>query len=85
MRDANGAAVAVGRVVLFSPDRADWVRPVTRRYRDVSLKGDGTFVSTGLPAGSYLAVLLPQSGRDGLGRSGLHRDTPPVCDTVHDQ
>ena len=63
-RDANGAAVAVGRVVLFSPDRADWVRPVTRRYRDVSLKGDGTFVSIGLPAGSYLAVLLPQSGRD---------------------
>ena len=64
VRDANGAAVAVGRVVLFSPDRADWVRPVTRRYRDVSLKGDGTFVSTGLPAGSYLAVLLPQSGRN---------------------
>ncbi len=64
VRDANGVAVAVGRVVLFSPDRADWVRPVTRRYRDVSLKGDGTFVSTGLPAGSYLAVLLPQSGRD---------------------
>jgi hypothetical protein len=64
VRDANGAAVPAGRVVLFSPDRADWVRPVTRRFRDVSLKGDGTFVSVGLPAGSYLAVLVPESGRD---------------------
>jgi len=64
VRDVTGSAVPEGRVVLFSPDRADWVRPVTRRYRNVSLKGDGTFVSVGLPAGNYLAVLLPQSGRD---------------------
>jgi hypothetical protein len=64
VRDVNGAAVPEGRVVLFSPDRADWVRPVTRRFRDASLKGEGTFVTVGLPAGSYLAVLVPQSGRD---------------------
>ena len=64
VRDVNGAPVPAGRVVLFSPDRADWVRPVTRRFRDVSLKGDGTFVSVGLPAGSYLAVLVPESGRN---------------------
>jgi len=64
VRDVTGSAVPEGRVVLFSPDRADWVRPVTSRYRNVSLKGDGTFVSVGLPAGNYLAVLLPQSGRD---------------------
>lgn len=64
VRDVNGAAVPVGRIILFSPDRADWVRPVTRRFRDVSLKGDGTFVSVGLPAGNYLAVLVPESGRD---------------------
>ena len=64
VRDVSGAAVSAGRVVLFSPDRADWMRPVTRRFRDVSLKSDGTFVSIGLPAGSYLAVLVPESGRD---------------------
>lgn len=64
VRDANGAPVPTGWVVLFSPDRADWVRPVTRRFRDVFLKSDGTFVSVGLPAGSYLAVLVPQSGRN---------------------
>jgi len=64
VRDVNGAAVPSGLVVLFSPDRADWVRPVTRRFRDVYLKGDGTFVSVGLPAGTYLAVLVPQSGRN---------------------
>jgi hypothetical protein len=64
VRDVSGSAVPAGRVVLFSPDRADWVRPVTRRYQNVSLKTDGTFVSVGLPAGSYLAVLVPESGRD---------------------
>jgi hypothetical protein len=64
VREGSDAAVPAGRVVLFSPDRADWVRPVTRRFRNVSLKADGTFVSVGLPAGNYLAVLVPESGRD---------------------
>jgi hypothetical protein len=58
-KDAAGAAVAVGRLIVFTPDRADWIRPAARRYRSLAVKGDGTFVVTGLPAGSYLAALVP--------------------------
>jgi hypothetical protein len=57
-RDGSGAVVPSGRVIVFSPDRSEWMRPATRRYRALPIRSDGTFNATGLPAGSYLAALV---------------------------
>jgi protocatechuate 3,4-dioxygenase beta subunit len=64
VRGASGAPVANARVVIFSPDRAAWMRALTRRFRVTQAGRDGTFGEIGLPAGPYLAAVAADEDRD---------------------
>jgi len=64
VRDAAGSAVANARVVVFSTDRADWMRPMTRRFSATMSNSQGKFGGAGMPPGSYLAAVIPEDDRD---------------------
>jgi len=61
---AAGEALGAYTAAVFSIDRNDWMRPHARKYTTVQSKADGTFVLTGLPAGNYLAAIVPDANRD---------------------
>jgi hypothetical protein len=57
--DQRGAPVTSGTVILFPIDRMRWY-PASRYLRRAAVRADGTFATTGLPAGSYHAVAVRQ-------------------------
>ena len=57
-KETDGAVASTGRLIVYSTDRADWLRPATRRYRSILIKGNGTFSMVGLPAGNYLVAVV---------------------------
>ena len=61
---ASGEALGAYTAVVYSIDRNEWLRPHARKYTTVQSKSDGAFVLTGLPAGSYLAAVVPDANRD---------------------
>lgn len=65
VRDAAGSLVRDARLVVFSTNRGDWMLPGTRRYHALTVTGEGTFRLASIPAGSYLAAVVPRedSGR----------------------
>ena len=62
--NAAGEALGAYTAVVYSIDRNEWMLPHTRRYTTVRSKADGTFVLTGLPAGSYLAAVVSDAHPD---------------------
>ena len=63
--DASGTVVAARPwIVVFSTHRAEWLTPGTRRYQTVRATGEGTFHLPAIPAGSYLAAVVPAEDRD---------------------
>jgi len=62
--DATGAAVTDARILLFSTNRNDWLMPGTRRYRDIRVTGQGKFGAVAMPAGNYLAAIVPAEDSD---------------------
>jgi hypothetical protein len=65
VRDADGSPVRDARLVVFSTNRDDWLLPGGRRYQAITVTGEGTFRLASIPAGSYLAAVVPRedSGR----------------------
>ena len=57
--DAKGAPFPEAAVLVFSTNRADWLLPGGLRYRDFRLTGEGKFRATAIPAGNYLAAIVP--------------------------
>jgi protocatechuate 3,4-dioxygenase beta subunit len=62
--DAAGKPVADARVVVFSAERAEWMRPGFRRHDNFSLSILGKFTTSGLPAGNYLAAIVADEDSD---------------------
>jgi hypothetical protein len=62
--DAAGTPVPAAKILVFSIDRADWLMPGNRRYRNFSVTGLGKFSAVGLPAGNYLAATVPDEDAD---------------------
>jgi hypothetical protein len=65
VKDASGSPVRDARLVVFSTNRGDWLLPGSRRYRALTVTGEGTFRLASMPAGTYLAAVVPKedSGR----------------------
>ena len=63
---ASGAPATDARrwIVVFSTHRAEWMTPGTRRYHSIRATNDGTFLLPSIPAGSYLAAVVPPEDRD---------------------
>ena len=55
VRDVSGRPVAGCAVVLFPPDRAQWI-PGAYRIRAVTTSPDGGFTLRSLPPGDYLVA-----------------------------
>lgn len=62
--DAAGTPVPVARILVFSIDRSGWLTPGNRRYRDLRATGIGKFTAVALPAGNYLAAVVPDEDSD---------------------
>lgn len=64
VHDATGAAMTNARpwVLVFSTRRDEWLTPGTRRYQSVRASNEGTF-QLSIPAGSYLAAVVPAEDR----------------------
>lgn len=62
--DPAGAPVPGARpwVLVFSTRRDEWLTPGTRRYQSVRTSSEGTF-QLSIPAGSYLAAIVPAEDR----------------------
>ena len=61
--DAAGVPVPNARVLLFSINREDWLKPAAR-YRPVTVTGLGKFTAVGMAAGNYLAAIAPIEDSD---------------------
>jgi len=64
VRDAAGTAIRDASVVVFSTQRADWLMPGGLRYHTVRSNAEGAFTLAAIPAGTYLAALVPAEDRD---------------------
>ena len=64
VRDAAGAPIQNASVVVFSTNRADWLAPGGLRYHTVRSGADGAFTLPSVPAGTYLAALVPTQDRE---------------------
>ena len=64
VRDTPGTPIRDASVVVFSTQRADWLTPGGLRYYTVRSNADGAFTLASIPAGSYLAALVPAEDRD---------------------
>lgn len=64
VRDAAGAPIRDASVVVFSTQRADWLIPGGLRYHTLRSNVEGAFTLPSIPAGSYLAALVPAEDRD---------------------
>ena len=64
VRDAAGAPIRDGSIVVFSTQRADWMMPGSLRYHTARSNAEGAFMLASIPAGSYLAALVPAEDRD---------------------
>jgi hypothetical protein len=65
VHDGSGSPVRDARLVVFSTNRGDWLLPGNRRYYAITVTGEGTFRLSSIPAGNYLAAVVPRedSGR----------------------
>jgi hypothetical protein len=63
VKDAGGAPASESDVVLFSADPSHWQVPLSRRMATVRTNDKGAFEVTGLPAGEYVAVAVPDLDR----------------------
>ena len=64
VRDAGGAAIRDANVLVFSTQRADWLMPHGLRYHTIRSNAEGAFTLPSIPAGSYLAAVVPADDRD---------------------
>ena len=62
--DGAGNPVPEARVLVFSTNREEWMRPGFRRFQDHRLSIMGKFAATALPAGNYLAAIVPAEDAD---------------------
>ena len=67
VRDATGVALRAARLIIVSQDRRGWMVIMSRRYSTVTANAEGKFRLAGLPAGSYLAVVVKEDDRDRAG------------------